>query len=203
MIMITSVSRNRLILVLLAGLLATSMKVAAERYLTMGEVQTLCFPKADRFEAQTIQLTADHLKTIENQFKLKVRNKKLRISLAWQHSSLIGAMIFDQVLGKHELIDYAVAVSPEGKAQQVELLEFREHYGAEIRSTKWRSQFAGKTAAAPLKLNEDIYNISGATISCRNVTEGVKRVLATYELVVRPRLLVAGGLPNPTGAARP
>jgi Na+-translocating ferredoxin:NAD+ oxidoreductase RnfG subunit len=102
------------------------------------------------------------------------------------------------VLGKHEAIEYAVAVSPEGTALQVEILEYREHYGGEIRNAKWRDQFKGKTAGAKLKLNDDIYNISGATISCRNVTDGVRRVLATFELVVRPRLLATGRLQDRT-----
>ena len=70
--------------------------------------------------------------------------------------------------------------------QQVEILEFRESHGMEVRGEKWREQFKGKNAGSKLKLNDDIYNISGATISCRQVTEGVKRVLATYDQVVRP-----------------
>ncbi len=64
------------------------------------------------------------------------------------------------------------------------------------RQPKWRDQFKGKTASARFKLNDDIYNISGATISCRHVTEGVKRVLVTYERVVRPRLAATGRLPS-------
>jgi FMN-binding protein len=43
-------------------------------------------------------------------------------------------------------------------------------------------QFVGKTASAPLKLDADIRNISGATLSSRHVTEGVRRLLATYEV---------------------
>jgi Na+-transporting NADH:ubiquinone oxidoreductase subunit NqrC len=34
-------------------------------------------------------------------------------------------------------------------------------------------------------LNEGITNISGATLSCRHVTEGVRRVLATYEVCLK------------------
>jgi hypothetical protein len=31
-----------------------------------------------------------------------------------------------------------------------------------------------------LRLEEDIQNISGATLSCRHITEGVRRLLALY-----------------------
>jgi hypothetical protein len=48
-----------------------------------------------------------------------------------------------------------------------------------------RKQFAGKTAAAPLKLERDIRNISGATLSCRHIADGVKRVLATRDVALK------------------
>ena len=127
---------------------------------------------------------------------VKVRNPEIRFSVAWKETNRLGVLMVDRVLGKHELIDYAVAISPEGKVLQVEILEYRENYGREVRNVNWREQFRGKTAASKLKLNDDIYNISGATISCRNVTDGVRRLLATFELVVRPRLLAAGRLPD-------
>ena len=57
--------------------------------------------------------------------------------------------------------------------------------GYEVRNPEWRKQFVGKTAADPLRLNADIRNISGATLSSRHVTDGVKRVLATYAVALR------------------
>ena len=125
-----------------------------------------------------------------------MRERENRIWLARKGTNLLGVFVLDHVFGKHDVIDYAVAVSPEGKVLQVEILEYREHYGGEIRAAKWLEQFKGKTASSKLKLNDDIHNISGATISCRNVTDGVRRVLATFELVVRPRLAPGGGLPD-------
>jgi len=41
--------------------------------------------------------------------------------------------------------------------------------------------FNRKTLADPFKLDNDIPYISGATLSCRNVTDGVKRLLALQE----------------------
>lgn len=174
----------------------------AERYLTVTEAQKLCFPAADRFEARVVRFTSEQSNAIEKKSGIKVRNLGNRVREAWQGTNMLGVLIIDHVLGKHELIDYAVAVSPVGKVMQIEVLEYRESYGHEIRSAKWREQFKGKSAAARFKLNDDVYNISGATISCRHVTEGAKRVLATYELVVRPELVTAGKLPDISSAPR-
>jgi Na+-translocating ferredoxin:NAD+ oxidoreductase RnfG subunit len=182
---------------LLVGLLAASITSAcAERYLTVAEARKLCFPAADRFEEQTIRFTEPQKKAIQKQSGIKVRNLGHRVHLARQGTNLLGLLVVDHVLGKHEIIDYAVAISSTGTVAQVEILEYRESHGMEIRGEKWREQFKGKSSAAKLRLNDDIYNISGATISCRNVTEGVKRVLATYDVVLRPRLGLPDRLPD-------
>jgi len=50
-----------------------------------------------------------------------------------------------------------------------------------VRNASWRAQFVGKSVASPLQLNGDIKNISGATLSSKHVTDGVKRILNIYE----------------------
>ena len=44
---------------------------------------------------------------------------------------------------------------------------------------------SGKTSQSTLKLDRDIKNISGATLSCRHITDGVKRLLAFYEIALK------------------
>ena len=158
----------------------------AERYLTSDEAKKLCFPQADRFEERVHSFTVKQKKDIEKQAGSPVRQRGQRYWIAQEGTNVLGVLIADHVLGKHEVIDYAVAIAPDGRVLQVEILEFRESHGYEIRGAKWREQFKDKTTKDRLRLNGDIYNISGATISCRSVSEGIKRVLATCELVLRP-----------------
>ena len=61
---------------------------------------------------------------------------------------------------------------------RVDILQYRESYGGEIKSPSWLAQFAGKTDASPLQVGNDIRNISGATLSSHHVTEGVRRIMA-------------------------
>ena len=170
----------------------------AERYLSIEEAQQVCFPQASRFEIEVLRLTPEQSRDIAKQAGGKKPNPSYRIWIARNGTNVLGTLIVDKVPGKHELIDYAVAIAADGKIQQIEILEYRENYGSQIRNAKWREQFKGKTSAAKLKLNDDVYNISGATISCRNVTDGVKCVLAAFDLVVRPRFHSAGRLPDAT-----
>jgi uncharacterized protein with FMN-binding domain len=92
-----------------------------------------------------------------------------------------GYFIVDRVVGKHEYITYAVGISSNGTVKQIEIMQYTESYGYEVREASWRAQFAGKSASSALQLNGDIKNISGATLSSKHITDGVKRVLAMYE----------------------
>lgn len=174
--------------------------VRAEKYLTAMEAVKQAFPAADRFEEKVVKFSPADRKLIGARVGGgNIPNLGNRTVLAWQGTNFVGLLVVDHVLGKHEIIDYAVAVEPDGRVHQIDILEFRESHGFEVRSPKWREQFKGKTAGSKFRLNDDIYNLSGATISCRQITEGVRRVLASYDLVLRSRLGLPGGLPVTAG----
>lgn len=86
-----------------------------------------------------------------------------------------GFALLDHELGMHEPIDFAVRFSPQGAVSGVEVMEYREAYGDEIRAERFRTQFMGKTASDPITAGKDIQIISGASISSRSMAIGVKR----------------------------
>jgi len=96
-------------------------------------------------------------------------------------------LIIDEVIGKHEMITYAVAINPNGSVLGLEILEYVESYGYEVAEAGWRKQFVGKTVHDPIKLNQDIQNIGGATLSCKHITDGVKRVAVLYDLALKTK----------------
>jgi hypothetical protein len=128
----------------------------AVQYLTIPEAQRRAFPSATNF---TVVQTD-------------------RIWRAEAGGRVVGFFIFDRVIGKHLYIDYSIALDPAGRIRQVDILQYRESYGGEIRSPSWLAQFVGKTDASPLQVDNDIRNISGATLSSHHVAEGVKRIMA-------------------------
>jgi uncharacterized protein with FMN-binding domain len=91
-----------------------------------------------------------------------------------------GVFVVDRVVGKHEFITMAVGVNANGTVKQIEIMDYRESYGYEVRDASWRAQFVGKSANSQLELDADIKNISGATLSSKHVTDGVKRILQKY-----------------------
>jgi Na+-translocating ferredoxin:NAD+ oxidoreductase RnfG subunit len=96
-----------------------------------------------------------------------------------------GWLMIDEVVGKHEMITYAVAISTKGSVLGIEVLEYVESYGYEVAEAQWRQQFIGKTVGDPIKLNQDIQNIGGATLSCKHLTDGVKRITVLHDLALK------------------
>jgi hypothetical protein len=125
-------------------------------------------------------LTPDQAAAIEKDSGVKVFAGSLR---AWKAAD--GGWFFvDAVIGKHDLITYAVTLDPAGKVRQVEILEYREAYGGDVRNPRWRAQFNGKQHGDTVRIGEGIQNISGATLSCEHVTDGIRRLLATYAIAL-------------------
>lgn len=100
---------------------------------------------------------------------------------------IVGYGIVDNVKGKTQFISYLVAVDPGSEVKDIEVLAYRESYGGEIAYESFRKQFRQKTLHDDLKPGKDIKNISGATISVRAITNGIKRILNAFE-IVRPHL---------------
>jgi len=157
----------------------------ATRYLTVEEAQRLAFPPATQFVEAHVIFRPSDVAAIERLSGQKVRARGQQVWRAQADGRLLGFFIVDYVIGKHLVIDYAVALEPDGRVKGVEILEYRESYGSEITSHSWLQQFVGKTGQDPVAIDKDIRNISGATLSSQHVTEGVKRILALYETCLR------------------
>lgn len=169
---------------LVAPLLVTPLVVQATQYLSIEQAQRLLFPAATAYPAQALALTADQVRAIEQASGTRVVNRKPQVWRALAGDQLLGYLFVDRVYGKHELITYALAITADGQVAGVEILDYRETHGDQVRQPRWRAQFLGKDADDAVKLGRDIQNISGATLSCRHLTDGVRRLLATHRAML-------------------
>lgn len=150
----------------------------AEVYLNAEQAARIFFPD-QTFKRIAVVLKDDEKSRIEKLSKNSLKSKNLNVLISKEASFVF----MDQVIGKHELITYAVGIGQDGKIRGVEVLEYRESYGHQIRREVWRKQFVGKDKKAELQVGRDIKNLSGATLSSTHVTDGVRRILHTYEQI--------------------
>jgi Na+-translocating ferredoxin:NAD+ oxidoreductase RnfG subunit len=154
----------------------TPAAVFGADYLSVAQAQKAMFPNATAFVAQPVTLTDEQRKSLSAQAGTRVNAAQWNVFAAKSGDALLGYVITDAVIGKFQLINYAVSFGADGAIRDVEILSYREEHGGEIRTHAWRKQFEGKTGTAPLQIGDDIQGISGATMSCTHVTEGVKRL---------------------------
>jgi len=159
--------------------------IHANTYHTVESAQKACFPEGAEFTAADVTLTKEQMKAIEKDSGVRVRLDKQQVWKVTKNGQFVGWFIVDEVLGKHEYITWALALDASGGVKSIEIMEYRETYGYEIRNADWRAQFLGKKHGAKLKLDDDIKNVSGATLSCRHIADGVKRLLSFYDIVLK------------------
>jgi Na+-translocating ferredoxin:NAD+ oxidoreductase RnfG subunit len=170
-----------------AGVAATVLAPAsawAVDYLSPEQAARLMFPDADRLEARSLQLDAAQMQALAAR-GVPARSASWAALTVFKSGAVLGHVVTDSVVGKFELIGYAVGLGLDGTVRQVEILSYRESHGGEIRLPAWRRQFVGKGAGAALRVGDDIANISGATLSCSHVTDGVRRIVAVMDLLRR------------------
>lgn len=151
----------------------------ATTYLSVEQAQQKLFP-GQTLQSLDISLSREEAQAIGERSDTRVRDPRIKV---WR-TPQGGYFYLDRVIGKHEFITYALALDPEGAVTGLEILDYRESYGSEVRNPKWRAQFLGKQAGAALQLDVDVVNLSGATLSCRALTNGVRRLLATHAQIL-------------------
>src|SRR6266536_708004 len=88
----------------------------AVQYLNVDQAQKTIFP-GKSFAAAPVGLTSAQRKAIEQASGGR-----------W--------FIVDEVVGKHEFITYAVGLNADGSVKQIEIMDYRETYGYQIRDEK-------------------------------------------------------------------
>ena len=169
------------------GVLAATDAYATTYFSSQSVLRTM-FPAATSFVDKSIALTRPQMAAIGTASRTRVTNPRIVAFEAVSSAGKLGTIFIDQVYGKHEFITFAVALDATGAVKTIEIMEYRESYGDQVRLPAWRAQFVGQRGGPELRVDRQIRNISGATLSCVHITDGVRRLLATYSMALTQRL---------------
>lgn len=170
---------------MLATLLPAPIVVAAD-YLSVDMAQKTVYPEADAFQEVVVSQTPDQLRALLSRAGPQPPHGVIRIWRATRNNALIGHFFVDEVIGRQNLITYAVGIDTDGTLRNLEIMAYRESHGSEIRNPAWRAQFDHRSELDQLRFRTDIKNISGATLSSEHVTEGVRWLLTLWQTALRP-----------------
>src|SRR5579859_2895453 len=185
-----------------AALAGTAVPTQAEVYLTESQaLGVILGDKAVVIREQKV-LDAALRQKLEQSSNLHFPEPSFTFFIATQDGKTVKYAIVMNEIRKTEPITFMVGMSPEGKVTEVMIMEFRENRGWEVKEKRFLNQFRGKTARNSIRVDEDIINYTGATLSSKAVARGVKKALflldAFYPRESRGKLAAARDFSMPS-----
>ena len=112
------------------------------------------------------------------------KQREFTFNFGKKENKLIGAAVILDEPGKWGPIKFIINLSAQGEIQDAAVMKYTETRGRPVASRNFLRQFFGKTLSDPLRLDEDIQGISGATISSHAACFVMKKAMALYKILV-------------------
>jgi hypothetical protein len=181
-----AVLSRRAIAAALAALSVAAAPSSAQVFMTQTEALAQAFPGA-RIERRSLVLSEAQRATVQARARVHVESRLAAAYVAWRGDTLAGTAFFDSRIVRTMPAVFMIAVAPDGGVSRVDVLSF--HEPPDYRPTApWLAQFGHRRLGDGLWPNRDIRSLSGASLTTRAVTEGVRIALALYAELVAPTL---------------
>lgn len=172
-------------IIILIAFLCTSTNVFADHLISVEKALKKIYRKATQFKEHYINLTEDQVDQIATQARINFagsHSPRLIKYSAFANDQLIGVAYEDTVIGKWGPIHYLVGLDLEGNIIEVKILDYLEIRGKPIAKRRFLKQYRKKSINSPLRLRKDIDGVTGATISSRSLTDGVRKILIIHSI---------------------
>ena len=168
---------------------------SVEVYMTPAEARSAIFPGAS-FERDIRAIPAAAKVKLAAGIGGPIVEDSLEVWLAYGgDGSFSGYGIIAEEVGKFRPITFMVGISPAFRVTGAAVLVYRESRGGEVRRSRFLRQYQGKSTGDPIRINRDIINITGATLSVRALNFGVRKLIGLTEYLYGP------GQPGPAAAS--
>jgi hypothetical protein len=172
----------RLVVVLAA--VAASAEPTAEQigqvrvYLSAEEALLRAWPGATRFDTRLLAVTDTLRARLYERGIRSFAGDSVAVYIARDSTDTpLGYAAMGEEIGKYRPITFLVAVDLQLRVSSVAILVYRESRGGEVRRQRFLRQYRGKQVGDPIRINRDIINITGATLSVRALNAGVRKAL--------------------------
>ncbi len=162
--------------------LSTVLVPQAGRFYSKAEAVAAAFPEAIRAYEWRRLLTQDETRALEKALHRRLQEGGYYVYLVEDAEGPRGLAMVTAEIGKTEFFTFLVATGMDRRVVGLEVLNYKEPRGGEVRRRSFLKQFLGKHHGQRLRVSREIENIPGATLSALAVTRGVRKVLAVVDL---------------------
>lgn len=175
-----------ILLPIVAGLLAVApADVSAKVFASQKQALAEAFPTATRIERDTTILRKAALAQITAITRDDQPPRVVVLHTAWKDDELLGYAHIDVHNVRTKPEAFMVVLTPEGVVRSVRILAFHEPLDY-LPTDSWYAQFEGKSGGDRMRVGGDVHGVVGATLSARAAADGVRRMLAYWEVLLRP-----------------
>jgi Na+-translocating ferredoxin:NAD+ oxidoreductase subunit G len=167
--------RALLPLLMAAALALLANPANARQYWKKSALLADMFPDSERVAPQVLTMDDAAKASFQTRLGYAAPVDSYTFYVATTGETVDGYVLFDDQIGQHEPITFAVQLDATGVILRQEIVVYREKYGAEVQHPRFRGQFVGRSAADGFKPGEDVRIISGATYSSKAMAMGVHR----------------------------
>jgi hypothetical protein len=181
--------RNSIVALVVAAIALAAVPAHATTYWTVPAVMKSFFPTSKKVTYKRVSLGPVEAAEISKRLGVESVKRDWVVYYGETDGHRDGYAIVDEEKGMHDPIDFAIRFTEAGAVDRVEVMVYREAYGEEIRSPRFRAQFGGKTGSDAITAGKDIDVVSGASISSKSMAVGVKRGVLVVQAAMKSRLL--------------
>ena len=155
---------------------------AVRVYFTEDEALAKVFDQADVLEAETWMPTDEERAAIESRLGAKLPEAGFPIWRGHEGDRDLGWALVLEEKGRFKPITFMVHVQPDRSIGYVLVMVYRESRGDGVKRQRFLKQFRGKDLQDKLRMNRDIIGLTGATLSSRALTHGVRKALVLVDV---------------------
>ena len=142
------------------------------------------FADCDTVIRKTLFLTDDQVQEIQNRAKVKIESKLVNYYFGVKNDSVLAFAFFETNVVRTKPETFMVILAPDATVKSTEILAFYEPQDY-LPTPGWFQLFVGKILNDALWPKRDIHGVTGATLTVRAVTQGVRKILAIYQVAVK------------------
>lgn len=170
----------------LGSYLSSPISIDAKVFYAKDEALRLAFPDADQIEMRTFIMKDSEQKRAQEMARTPIDSKLFTFYIGKKRGAVIRYVAIDTHVVRTLPETFMAVLSPEGQLQTVIILAFHEPTEY-LPSQRWLEQFRDKSLSPELWAGRDIAGIAGSTLTTHAITQGIRKVLALFEILIKEK----------------
>ncbi|MEF8793597.1 FMN-binding protein [Thiohalorhabdus sp.] len=165
---------------LAAALLVTGV-AGAKTLMSKEEALDWGFPEADRVSKEVLYFSEAEAERVEERADAPMDSRLFTVYEAYQGGEVSGYGFIDTRTIRSKPATFLVVLDPDGSVRSARILAWQEPPEYQP-PERWLAQFEGRELERSTRLGGTIQAMSGASLTSRTLTDGLRRVLAIHRV---------------------